>query len=83
MTIRKQNYAQKINELRNEIETTEKFMEPIVLEVLNIEETSRHRLLTKEEWKRVNELTEIIRVKSEFIRKATKKVREFYMPVSA
>lgn len=83
MTIRKPNYAQAIAELKNEIDTIEKFMVSAVKEAEALDTTAKERLLTKEERKRVQELIDYIHEKNVFLVKAKKKVKAFYMPMPA
>ena len=83
MTMRRPNYAQQIAELKNEIDTIEKFMVSAVREAEQLDETAKKRILSKDERKRVLELIEYIHEKNVFLVKARETVKAFYMPVSA
>ena len=83
MTMRKPNYAEQIAELKNEIDTVEKFMAPIVREAMKLDETSKERNLTVTEYRRIQELIDIIHEKNVFLVKARETVKAFYAPVSA
>lgn len=83
MTIRKPNYAEQIAELKNEIDTVEKFMAPAVREAIELDEISKERKLTVKEYRRVQELIDYIHEKNIFLVKAKETVKAFYTPVSA
>ena len=83
MTMRKPNYAEKMRELRNAIETTEAFMASAIREAESLDNTAKERTLTKQEYNRVQELIDFIHEKNVWLVKAKKEISSFYCPVSA
>ena len=83
MTMRKPNYAQRMADLRNEIDTVEKFLDPVVKELETLDAVARTRRLNPTERKRVNEIADYIHEKNCWLVKAKEQVKAFYMPVSA
>ena len=83
MTTRKLNYAQRMEELKNEIDTVEKFMEPKVEESMKLDELKKTRPLTKQELNRVQELIDYIHEKNVWLVKAKQTLDGFYRPVAA
>lgn len=83
MTMRKPNYAEQIQLLKNQIVLVETFMASAVKEAEALDATAKKRILTKEERARVDELIEYIHDKNVFLVNARKTVKAFYTPVSA
>ena len=83
MTMRKPTYAQQIAQLRNEIDTVEKFLDPAVKELETLDAVARTRLLNPTERKRVDEIADYIHEKNTWLVKAKEQIKAFYMPVSA
>ena len=78
MTLRKQTTVEKIRDLKNEIDTMEKFLAPKLKEVMELEAISKIRLLTKEERERRNKLIEDIHEKNCEIAKNKNTINKFY-----
>ena len=70
--------ANEIRALMNEIDTVEKFMAPRIEEARKLDEISKERRLTIDEYKRVQELIDYIHEKNVFLVKAKERVRSFY-----
>lgn len=83
MTMRKPDHTQKISELKNEIDTVEKFMAPKVKEAENLDALRKIRHLTIEELRRADELIEYIHDKNCWLVKARAELEAFYKPAVA
>ena len=83
MCERRPNYAQQIAELKSEIETVEKFMDPVVREAETLDAVAKTRLLNPTERKRVAELTEYIHEKNCWLVKAKEQIKAYYTPAVA
>jgi uncharacterized coiled-coil DUF342 family protein len=83
MTMRKPTYSQRIAELKAEIETVEKFMDPAVKEAETLDAVAKTRVLNPTERKRVQELIDYIHAKNVWLIKAKEELKAYYMPVSA
>jgi len=83
MIQRKPNRAEQLAELRNELDTCEKFMKPLVAESEKLDEIAKERPLTLEERRRLNELIDIIHAKNVWLAKAKETIRQYCAPASA
>ena len=83
MTMRKPNKAEQIVDLKNEINTVEIFMTPMVREAERLDATSKTRTLTLPERKRLNELIDIIHEKNVWLAKANETLGAYFAPATA
>lgn len=79
---RKPSKLQEMKLLQNEIHNVEIFIASAVKESMELDETRKHRQLTKTEQKKANSLIDYIHEKNIFIVKAKEKIRNFYAPAS-
>ena len=80
MTIRKDTREDEIRTLKNEIETRTIFLASQTDEILDLENISKERKLTKKEVKRVEELTELARKNRDWINKHKKELADYRKP---
>lgn len=82
MTMRKKTFNQQISDLKNEIETVEKFMAPKIRESIRLDEIRKTRQLTKEELKKADELIEYIHEKNCWLVKANEMLGAKFAPAN-
>ena len=69
-----------IRAIKNEIETVEAFMKPLIRESEQLDKISAVRRLTKAERARLNELIELVHEKNVFLAKAKDTIAKFFAP---